>query len=94
MIVLLFGHAALLKVLNLPSYNFTAMIYTPIGLVILIGMRRHNLFSLYPIAQELILDNMKEGVVTVDRYHRLIDYNEAAKEIVQAYLGLRSDHTN
>src|SRR5690606_2733985 len=93
MIVLLFGHAALLRMLDLPSFNFTAMIYIPLGIVILIGMRRHDLFSLYPIAQELILDNLKDGVVTVDSAHRLVDYNEAAKPIVYGYLQIRPDQT-
>lgn len=40
-----------------------------------------NMLSLLPIAKETIFDNMSEGVIVLDSYQRLVDFNSAAKVI-------------
>jgi len=40
-----------------------------------------NMLSLLPIAKETIFYNMTEGVIVLDSYQRLVDYNSAAKII-------------
>ncbi|MGW8956307.1 diguanylate cyclase [Paenibacillus sp. NPDC055715] len=44
-------------------------------------------FTLIPIAKDGIFESMREGVLVLDRSHRLIDYNKAAKEMVPELRG-------
>nr|MDH3175078.1 histidine kinase N-terminal 7TM domain-containing protein [Bacillus pumilus] len=41
-----------------------------------------RLFKLSPIAMERVFEHMSEGVLILDRYRTLIDYNPAAASII------------
>lgn len=43
-----------------------------------------QLFKLSPIAMERVFEHMSEGVLILDRYRTLIDYNPAAASIIPA----------
>jgi diguanylate cyclase (GGDEF)-like protein/PAS domain S-box-containing protein len=48
------------------------------GLLFAWGFVRLRLFQLSPIAYRSIFDHMRDGVVVVDRYRRVVDVNQAA----------------
>ncbi|WP_144599917.1 PAS domain-containing protein, partial [Siminovitchia fortis] len=41
-----------------------------------------QLFKISPIAMERVFEHMSEGVLILDRYRTLIDYNPAAASII------------
>jgi PAS domain S-box-containing protein/putative nucleotidyltransferase with HDIG domain len=55
------------------------------NIFIAMGLFRHRLFELGPIAAETILERMTDAVLTVDRQGRLVDRNPAAQSL--AWLG-------
>lgn len=48
------------------------------GLVIFLGIFRLRLFSLYPLARNMLFENIPDGVLVMDSYLRLVDFNRAA----------------
>lgn len=48
-----------------------------------------QLFKLSPIAMERVFEHMSEGVLILDRYRTLIDYNPAAASIIPALANKR-----
>lgn len=57
--------------------------YTISGLVIGWGILRHRLFDLVPIAQEMVLENMIDGIIVLDANNRIVDINLPARYLFQ-----------
>jgi len=57
------------------------------GVVFAFAMYRHGFLDLIPVARERVLETMREGMVVVDSKKRIVDTNQAAREI----LGLGKD---
>jgi PAS domain S-box-containing protein len=55
------------------------------GLFIFIGIFRFRLFSLAPLARNMLFDSIPDGVVVLDRHFRLVDFNLRASEILKIY---------
>jgi PAS domain S-box-containing protein len=55
------------------------------GVFIFIGISRFRLFSLAPLARNMLFDSIPDGVVVLDRHFRLVDYNTRASEILKIY---------
>lgn len=68
----------------IPNFNLTTMFFGLSAAVIGIGLFRLRLFDLLPIAQDVILENMADGVLVLDPQDRIVTINPAAKEIIQA----------
>ncbi len=63
------------------------MDYSPIGyamsgLALSIAILRYRLFELMPIAHKTLVDEMRDGVLVVDRLGRVVDMNPAAQSIL------------
>ena len=52
------------------------------GLVIGWGMMRLRLFELLPVARDLLIENMSDGLLVLDENGALIELNPAAKRLV------------
>ena len=52
------------------------------GLILVWGMFKGHLFDIVPIAHELIIENVKSGILIVDDRLRMIDFNSAAAEML------------
>ncbi|WP_251555128.1 ATP-binding protein [Neobacillus muris] len=85
-IVLSLGYDVIIDILNIHILNFRAITYFPIGIWILMVVKRHKIFSIYPIAKDLIIENMKDGMLVVDNELKIADYNQAAKQIGRVFL--------
>jgi len=72
--------------------RFQGLDLTPVGFmltgVILVWSLRHlHLLKVAPVARDVVIDEMREGVIVCDRQDRVVDVNPAA----QAMLGIRPD---
>ncbi len=51
------------------------------GVIIFAGISRFKLFSLAPLARNMLFDSIPDGVIVLDRYFRLADMNRSAAGI-------------
>lgn len=49
------------------------------SVVVLTAMARYRLFDLVPVARERVAEVMRDGVLTLDADHRLVDFNPASR---------------
>ena len=67
--------------------DFTVIDPTPFafiisGFAIVVGMMRYQLLDVTPMAQELVIANMSDGVVVLDRQDRITSLNATAEHIL------------
>ncbi len=67
----------LARVPALTGVDLTPVGFTASGLCFLWGLYRYRLFGLVPIARDLVVDSMEDGVLVLDAQRRLIDLNQA-----------------
>jgi diguanylate cyclase (GGDEF)-like protein/PAS domain S-box-containing protein len=60
----------------------TPVAFAVSGLIFAWGFVRLRLFQLSPIAYRSIFDHMRDGVVVVDRYRRVVEVNQVALSLV------------
>jgi diguanylate cyclase (GGDEF)-like protein/PAS domain S-box-containing protein len=61
-----------------PHFAPTPIAFAVSGLLFAWGFVRLRLFQLSPIAYRSIFDHMRDGLVVVDRYRRIVDVNQVA----------------
>lgn len=54
------------------------------ALVLAYTIRSHGLFELKPVARNLLVDSMNDGMLVLDEQHRIVDINPAACHILGA----------
>ncbi|PKN94994.1 MAG: hypothetical protein CVU44_04075 [Chloroflexi bacterium HGW-Chloroflexi-6] len=57
--------------------------YTISGLIIGWGILRHKLFDLVPIARDMILENLLDGIIVLDSNNRIVDINLPARYLLK-----------
>jgi len=74
--------------------DYTSVTFALAGVSFYIGMTRHQLFDIQPIARDAVIDSMSDAMFTLDIENRIIDVNPAALVImgmeVNAILGQRA----
>ena len=53
------------------------------GLAFSLGLFQYRMFDLKPIARQLLIDSMGDGMLVVDEQSRIVDLNQAALEIFE-----------
>jgi diguanylate cyclase (GGDEF)-like protein len=88
-LVSLFGDAAYLySQLHVQrSFDFTPMGFAVSGVLFLYALRRQGLLQLLPVARELVMEKLVDGVVVVDPEDRVVDLNPAAWDLVRRRTG-------
>lgn len=66
------------RVIPVHWLDIRPMGYMISGLLLLIGINRFNLFSLTPIARDVLVERMQGCVLVLDKHRRIIDMNPAA----------------
>lgn len=88
---LLLGAIALVWVANLASNVgvgvFRRIDPTPValalaGLMLILGVFRFGLLDLVPVARTTLIETMRDAVLVLDAYHRVVDLNPAAQQVV------------
>jgi diguanylate cyclase (GGDEF)-like protein len=68
-------------------FDFTPIGFAASGVLFLYSLRRQGLFQLLPVARELVMEKLVDGVVVVDLEDRVIDLNPAAWDLVRRRTG-------
>ena len=63
-------------------HDITPLSFIPSNLLMFWALFRYHLFEVAPIARALLVERMRDGVIVLDRRHRIIDFNPAAREIL------------
>lgn len=65
-----------------PHLDLTPFAFTFSSLAILLGLRRYHLLDVVPVARELIIEGMSDGVIVLDERGRIIDLNPVAQQTI------------
>ncbi|MBX3058874.1 MAG: PAS domain-containing protein [Anaerolineae bacterium] len=65
--------------------NPTAFAFVLSGVCIACALFRFQLFDLAPLAHDVVIENMADGVVVVDRRRRIVDMNPAARRVAGGF---------
>ncbi len=77
------GNAAyLLNVHGLGGIDPTPIAFTITGVVYAFGVFRLGLFDLVPVARDVLIESMADGVLVLDGAHRVVDLNPSAREML------------
>ena len=62
-----------------PGFDFTPVAFAVSGILFTWGIYRYRLFGLVPVAREMVVDSMDDGVLVLDAQRRIVDLNAAAE---------------
>jgi PAS domain S-box-containing protein len=62
--------------------DLTPFAFTVTGIGMAYALFRHRLLDIAPIARDLIIDSMKDGMIVTDASRRIVDINHAALQII------------
>ncbi|MFP4394453.1 MAG: sensor histidine kinase [Anaerolineales bacterium] len=64
--------------------ELTPIAFTVSGIAFAWTMYRHRLFDLTPLAREVLIDGMQDGMLVLNLQHQIIDYNPAVLALLGA----------
>jgi diguanylate cyclase (GGDEF)-like protein len=67
----------------------TPFAFTLTGLLLAVGLYRFKLFELVPVATESLVRNLPDGMLVIDGEQRILDFNPAARILLDNPPGLR-----
>jgi PAS domain S-box-containing protein len=62
-----------------PGFDFTPVAFTVSGALFTLAIYRYRLFGLVPVAREMVVDSLDDGVLVLDAQRRIVDLNAAAE---------------
>ena len=65
--------------LPVTGLDLTPIAFTASGACMTWGIYRYRLFGLVPVARDMVVDSMDDGVIVLDAQRRLVDLNAAAE---------------
>lgn len=66
------------------NWNLTPISFMITGLICCVGVFRFRLFDLVPVARDLLVEQMPDGVLLLDTSHRILDINPAAQTLFES----------
>ena len=69
------------KLSPFPDLDLTPIVFTFTGVAILYDMLKRHLLDILPIARDLLVDSMNDGLLVLDNHNRVADFNAAARDI-------------
>lgn len=66
----------------IPNLDPTPFAFSISGVLAVWGLLRFRLLDLIPVARDAVIEGMRDGVIVVDRYDRIVDLNPAAQEVL------------
>ena len=67
------------RALPVTGLDLTPIAFTVSGACFTFGIYRYRLFGLVPVARDMVVDSMDDGVIVLDAQRRLVDLNAAAE---------------
>jgi PAS domain S-box-containing protein len=68
----------------IPELDLTAVGFAIAGLIMVWDVAGLHLFDLSPVARDLLVENMDDGVIVLDRDDRIVDVNPAGQRLIGA----------
>ena len=65
-----------------PLLDLTPFAFTLTGLILAWGMFRYQLLNITPVAREVIIESLADGIIVLDLEAHILDINPAAREII------------
>gem|GEM_PF-1028047 len=65
----------------LPNLDLTPFAFTISGLSVMWGILRYRLLHIVPVARDIVIQNMQDGIFVLDGRHRILDVNPAAADL-------------
>jgi PAS domain S-box-containing protein len=65
-----------------PNLDLTPFALTLSGLIIVWGILRFRLLDIVPVAHDTVIEGIQDGVVVLDAYDRILDFNPAAARML------------
>jgi signal transduction histidine kinase len=81
-----FSNVAYLAKLFPPGFDVTPISFSVSGMLFVWGFYRHRLFGLVPIARDLVIDSLTDGVIVLDQQRTIVDFNPAAQQFTRCSL--------
>lgn len=75
-----------LNLMPIPYLDLTPFAFTISGLAFMVGIFRFQLLDVVPIAQDVVMENIEEGIVVVDNESRVLNLNPAARDLIDTQL--------
>ncbi|MEJ2659554.1 MAG: histidine kinase N-terminal 7TM domain-containing protein [Desulfobacteraceae bacterium] len=77
------------------NFDYTPVAFTISGIAFMWGILRYKLLDIVPIARDLVIQNMYDGVIVVDNDEIIIDINHTARRLSGGgrtnVIGMRAD---
>ena len=67
-----------------PRHDLAPAVLSLSGIVVAFGLFRFRLFDIGPIARDMVIDSMGDGMVVLDGRNRIVDLNPAAEKLLDA----------
>jgi diguanylate cyclase (GGDEF)-like protein len=80
---LIFNLVYIFKLIPGFTKDFTPITFSFSGILIALAIFRYKLFDLSPIGREVIIEEIEDGFINIDRLERIVDMNPAAAKIFQ-----------
>ncbi len=74
----------ILGITPIPNLNLTPIVFSISGLLLGWGLFQYRLFDLGPLAYQLVIQNMQDGVIVIDLYERIVSINLVAIQITES----------
>ncbi len=62
--------------------DITPFAFTVTGLTVALGLFHYKLFDLLPLARDVLLENLKDGIIVADAEKRIVELNPRAMELL------------
>jgi PAS domain S-box-containing protein len=60
--------------------DYMPLAYAVSNLIVAWGLFRYGLFDLLPLARDMVIDNLPDGIIILDAQDRIVDINNAARQ--------------
>ena len=64
-------------------YNITPAVFSVSAATVALGLFRFQFLNIRPMAHELIIQNLQDGVIVLDHKDRIVDFNPAARQLAK-----------
>ena len=64
-----------------PGLNPTTAVVSVSGAIMAYALFRYRLFRIAPLARGMVVDGLSDGVIVLDTYDRIVDFNPAARSL-------------
>ena len=64
-------------------YNITPAVFSVSAAILALGLFRYQFLNIRPMAHELIIQHLQDGVIVLDHRNRIVDFNPAARKLAE-----------